>query len=51
MRDKLRQNHLTLDGHDLFESVQSHLTLFRGGEVTEERGQDFVKDSRTCAEK
>ena len=42
LRNELRENNLTLDGHDLFETVQRHLTLLCRREVVEERSQDLV---------
>ena len=46
LRDEVRENHLTLDGHDLLQTVQGHLTPLGRGEVIEEGSENLIKDTR-----
>jgi hypothetical protein len=43
----VRENHLTLDGHDLLQTVKGYLTPLGRGEVVEEGSKNFVENTRT----
>lgn len=48
----MRQDHTTLDGHDLPEAVQSHLTATRGGggQIQQQRTQHLIQNTGACRE-